>query len=214
MRAQALAAAADGRRCAPAAARNLQPLTAALAALLPPKGRVLEVASGTGQHAAHWAGAFPAIIFQPSDPEPAARASIAAWRDHTALANLLAPLAVDVTAPAWWQPLEPGFDAIIAVNLTHIAPWQATSGLFQGADALLSSCGRLVVYGPFAEHGVLEPESNRLFDRSLRAQNPAWGVRDVTDLDALATSHALVRSQRIAMPANNLVLVWERRPCA
>jgi SAM-dependent methyltransferase len=204
----------DGRRHAPAASRNQAPLTAALADLLPAAGRVLELASGTGQHAAHWAQAFPSVRFQPSDPEPAARRSIAAWAAHAGVANLLPPLALDVMADGWWRDAPGPWDALVAVNLLHISPWRASRGLFEGAGATLESQGRLVLYGPFAEAGMLEPESNRAFDAALRAQNREWGVRDTRELAALAAPLGLRLGHRIAMPANNLVLVWERGPCA
>ncbi len=204
-------AAADGRRLAPAAARNLEPLTAVLETILPPAGRVLEVASGTGQHVAHWARSFPDLAFHPSDVEPAARASIVAWCDG--LQNCAAPLALDVTAAGWWRAAPGPWNAVIAVNLVHIAPWQATLGLLAGAGAELAAAGRLILYGPFAEHGRLEPESNRLFDAQLRAQDPRWGVRDRAEIEAAGHAVGLVLARRIAMPANNSVLVLERRAC-
>jgi SAM-dependent methyltransferase len=212
--AASLEASADGRRFTPATARNLAPLTAALADLVPAAGRVLEVASGSGQHVTHWAAAFPGLDFQPSDPDPVSRTSIVAWTAHAGVANVRPPLALDLAEPDWWRGLEAPFDLVVAVNLTHISPWPVTLGLLAGAAALLRPGGRLVIYGPFAENAVLEPESNRRFDAVLRAENPAWGVRDVADLDAAATACGLARTHRITLPANNLVLVWERTPCA
>ncbi|MFW5833249.1 MAG: DUF938 domain-containing protein [Pseudomonadota bacterium] len=204
----------DGRRFTPAAERNLAPLTAVLADLVPQHGRVLEVASGSGQHVVHWASVFAGLDFQPSDPDPDARTSIAAWTAQAGVANVRSPLALNLAESDWWHSLEAPFDLLVAVNLTHISPWPVTLGLFEGAGALLSPGGRLVIYGPFAEHGVLAPPSNRRFDAVLRAENPAWGVRDVADLDAAAAPVGLALTHRVAMPANNLVLVWERTPCA
>ncbi|MFP4270681.1 MAG: DUF938 domain-containing protein [Alphaproteobacteria bacterium] len=189
-------------------------MTAVLADLVPQHGRVLEVASGSGQHVVHWARVFSGLDFQPSDLDPDARTSIAAWTAQAGVANVRSPLALNLAESDWWQGLEAPFDLLVAVNLTHISPWPVTLGLFVGAGALLPPGGRLVIYGPFAEHGVLAPPSNCRFDAVLRAENPAWGVRDVADLDAAAAPLGLARTHRVAMPANNLVLVWERTPCA
>lgn len=212
--AAALAASQDGRRHAPAAARNVAPLTAVLAELLPSTGRILEVASGTGQHAAHWARVMPGLVVQPSDSDPAARVSITAWAAEAAAPNLLPPLDLDVTADGWWQAAPGPFVAIVAVNLLHIAPWSATLGLLAGAATLLTANGLLVLYGPFAEDGVLTPASNVAFDTALRARDASWGVRDTANLAAAAGAHGLVLRRRIPMPANNLVLVLEHGRCA
>jgi hypothetical protein len=198
----------------PAGERNLAPLTAVLRSRLPAAGDVLEVASGTGQHVAHWARAFSNLVFQPSDPDAEARAGIEAWRRATVVGNLRAPLALDVGG-ADWTGVAPGpWAAILAVNLLHIAPWAATLGLFAGAGATLAAGGRVFVYGPFAEDGVLEPESNRRFDALLRAQDPAWGVRDLAEVRAVADQAGLAFVEQVAMPANNRVVVFERVPCA
>lgn len=197
----------------PAGERNLAPLTRVLRARLPSAGAVLEVASGTGQHVAHWARAFPGLVFQPSDADPEACAQIEAWRRATEVGNLSPALGLDVGADDW-PAVAPGpWVAIIAVNLLHISPAPTTPGLLRGAGATLAPAGRLFLYGPFAEHGVLEPESNRRFDATLRAQNPAWGIRDLAEVSAVAGAHGLDLAEVIAMPANNRVLVLERRAC-
>ena len=197
----------------PAGERNLAPLTEVLRARLPTAGDVLEVASGTGQHVAHWARRFPDLVFQPSDADAEARADIEAWRRATEVGNLQPPLALDVAVPGWSAAAPGPWAAIVAVNLLHIAPWQATLGLFAGAGETVMPGGRVLVYGPFAEAGVLEPESNRRFDAMLRAQDPAWGIRDLVDVRAVAHAHGLALVEQVAMPANNRVVVFERMPC-
>jgi hypothetical protein len=129
------------------------------------------------------------------------------------VANLRPPLALDVAVPGWSGAAPGPWAAIIAVNLLHIAAWEATLGLFQGAGETLAPGGRVLVYGPFAENGVLEPDSNRRFDASLRAQDPSWGIRDVVDIRAVADRHGLTFREQVAMPANNRVLVFERGSC-
>lgn len=198
----------------PAGERNLAPLTAALRPRLPAAGHVLEVASGTGQHVAHWARTFTDVVFQPSDADAEARAAVEAWRRATDVANLRPPLALDVAEPGWSAAAPGPWAAIIAVNLLHIAPWQATLGLFEGAGATLAPGGRVFVYGPFAEDGVLAPESNRRFDAMLKAQEPSWGIRDLAEVRRSAAAHGLAFVEQLAMPANNRVLVFERGSCA
>lgn len=197
----------------PAGERNLAPLTRVLRPRLPRAGGVLEVASGTGQHIAHWARAFPGLVFQPSDADAEARAQIEAWRRASEVSNLLPPLDLDVGAGEWSAAAPGPWVAIVAVNLLHISPGATTPGLLRGAGATLAPGGRLFVYGPFAEDGVLEPESNRRFDAMLRAQNPAWGIRDLVEVRGLAAAHGLAVTEVVAMPANNRVLVCERRAC-
>jgi SAM-dependent methyltransferase len=198
----------------PAGERNLAPLTEVLRPRLPPIGDVLEVASGTGQHVAHWARAFSDLVFQPSDADAEARRAIEAWRRATGVTNLRPPLALDVAVPSWRAAAPGPWAAIVAVNLLHIAPWDATAGLMDGAGATVVPGGRVFVYGPFAEAGRLEPESNRRFDAMLRAQDPSWGIRDVRDIGEVAQAHGLALVDQVAMPANNRVLVFERGPCA
>lgn len=192
------------KREAPAAQRNREPIREVLARVLPPAGTVLEIASGSGEHALWFAQAFPALHWQPSDPDPAARASIAAWRTEAGLPNLAAPLALDVCEP--W-PLDRA-DAILCINMIHISPWEATLALFAGAAKLLAPGALLFTYGPYQFDGVIV-SSNEAFDQQLRARDPRWGVRDVTALKAAAVDFDL--AETVAMPANNHSLIFRRR---
>ena len=194
-------------RTAPAAARNRDPILAVLRDVLPAHGTVLEIASGTGEHAVHFAAALPHLIWQPTDRDPEARASMAAHRALAGLLNLLPPLELDACAPSW--PLARA-DAIIAINMIHIAPWSATEGLLAGAARTLAAGGVLYLYGPFQENGVHTAPSNASFDLSLRQRDPSWGVRDLREVTALAQAHGLEFVQRVAMPANNLSVVFRR----
>jgi hypothetical protein len=189
------------KQFAPATARNREPIREVLARVLPASGVVLEIASGTGEHAVHMAGAFPHLAWQPSDPDEVALASIAAWRAEVALPNLRAPVRLDVRDPQW-----PAANAIACINMIHISPWEATLALFAGAR-MLAPGELLYTYGPYRFDGVTAP-SNEDFDRSLRSRNPAWGVRDVADLRTAAAGFTLVEA--IAMPANNHSLVFRR----
>lgn len=199
----------SAKRHAPATARNREPIAEVLARELPASGRVLEVASGTGEHAVFFAARFPALAWQPSDPDPDALASIAAYRADYPGENLAAPLLLDAAAPASW-PVRSA-DAILCINMVHISPWEATCGLFEGAAQILGGKNApLVLYGPFLEQGVSTAPSNLAFDESLKARNPRWGLRDAGEVDALAGAHGFRRSARHAMPANNLVLVYRR----
>ena len=168
---------------------------------------MLEVASGSGEHVVHFAAALPHLVWQPSDPEPAALASIVAWAGDDALANLLPPVLLDASADEW--PI-PSAQAILCCNMIHIAPWSAVQGLFAGAGRLLATGAPLILYGPFIEDGVETAPSNIAFGASLRQRDPAWGLRDTTALDALAATNGLRRTRRALMPANNLLLVWRR----
>jgi len=196
----------------PSAERNLGPIREVLVERLSASGRVLEVASGTGQHIVAFAEAMPGLRWMPSDPDPEARTSIAAWIAECGAANLEPPLDLDMTAADWEGTLEPGFCAMLAINLLHIAPWAATEGLLRGAGSLLAHDGSLLVYGPFKREGRHTASSNEMFDRSLRSQNPKWGVRDITEVEAAAEPHGLGLDEVIAMPANNLVLRFRPRP--
>lgn len=197
------------KRHAPATARNSDAIAEVLARELPKAGTVLEVASGTGEHAVFFAGRFPHLIWQPSDPDGDALASIGAWADEAGLANLLRPLHLDATVPSW--PV-PEADALLCINMVHISPWAATEGLFAGAAWVLGTGAPLMLYGPYREVDVPTAPSNEAFDQSLKARNPEWGLRHVESVDRLATSHGFTRSARHAMPANNLVLVYRRQP--
>lgn len=194
-------------RHAPATTRNRDPIAALLAETLPAAGLVLEVASGTGEHAVHFARRLPGLTFQPSDPDPAARASIAAHRAGADLPNLREPLDLDALSPAW--PLDAAA-AVVAINMVHISPWAATLGLLDGAARLLRPGGPLVFYGPFLEAGREPAPSNLAFDADLRARDPAWGLRRLDAVREAAAERRLGFSARHAMPANNLLLVFRR----
>ncbi len=203
----------DDRLHAPATQRNRAPIAEALAAWLSPAiqagGSLLELASGTGEHAVFLAARFSGMTWQPSDPDPQNRRSIEAYRRIEGSANLLAPLDIDVTAPDW--PLAAPVDAMVCCNMIHIAPWAAAEGLFAGAGRYLKPGGGLYLYGPFKRGGAHTAPSNAAFDASLRAQNPAWGVRDLEAVAALATAAGLAAPEIRDMPANNLS-VWFARP--
>jgi len=199
------------RLSSPSAERNAGPILDVLGARLPAEGRLLEIASGTGQHALWLAERFPRLIVQPSDPSPAARPSIIAWA--AGVANSAPPLDLDVTDAAWPSVAGAGWDALLAVNLVHISPWAACRGLMWGAARVLVPGGRLFLYGCFSREGRHTSESNAQFDESLRAQDPAWGVRAVEDVAAEAADHGLAHGETLEMPANNLMLVFQRVVC-
>ena len=195
------------RQHAPATLRNREPIRQVLARELPASGTVLEVAAGTGEHAVFFAGAFPALAWQPTDPSDEALASIADYRADHAGQNLAAPLRLDAAQPDSWPVSEA--DAVVCINMVHISPWEATLGLFAGAVRVLGkSGGPLVLYGPYIEQGVETAPSNLQFDASLKARNPLWGLREAEALDALAAQRGMARSARYALPANNIILVY------
>ena len=194
----------DPRRCSPAAPRNREPILGVLRALLPRTGLVLELASGSGEHIVFFAGHFPRLSWQPSDPDPKARASIAAHGKDAGLPNLRPPLDIDVTAVRW--PIAAA-DAIICINMLHIAPWAAAEGLMAGAGRLLAPGHGLYIYGPFMRDGAHTAPSNAAFDRSLRDTDPRWGVRDLGAIARLGEGHGLRLKQVVEMPTNNLS-VW------
>lgn len=198
----------DRRRVAPATARNREPILEVLREVLPRSGRVLEVASGTGEHAIHFAAALQGLVWQPSDPDPEALASIASWRDEAAPANLLEPLALDAASSTW--PAGP-FEAVVCINMIHISPWASTEGLMAGAAKVLGRGRPLVLYGPCRRTDrPLEP-GNAAFDEDLKRRNPAWGLRSVDSVRACALEHDLAFERLVEMPANNLMLVFQRR---
>lgn len=201
-----MGAARDARLHAPATARNRDPILEVLRRVLPVRGLVLEIASGSGEHGVHFARNLPGITWQPSDADPEARGSIEAWRASEAPPNLLAPLDLDVRREPW--PIARA-DAIVCINMIHIAPWEATPALFAGASRLLAPGAPLVLYGPYRFGGVTAP-SNVEFDASLRARDPRWGVRDETDITRVAEERGFARRDVVAMPANNHCLVYER----
>jgi SAM-dependent methyltransferase len=198
------------KRCAPATARNREPIREVLARHLPARGQVLEIASGSGEHAVYLAGCFPSLRWQPTDVDPDALASIEAWRVDSGLPNLLPPVALDVTAPSWPVAVaEAKVDAIVCINMVHISPWEATLALFAGAARTLPPGGVLYLYGPYRFDGTTAP-SNEAFDRSLRDRDPRWGVRDLRDLAAAASAEGFSLAHLVAMPANNHSLVFVR----
>lgn len=198
----------SAKRESPAAQRNREPIADVLADVLPEGGIVLEIASGTGEHVVHFAKRFAHLDWYPSDPDAGARASIAEHVAQAALANVMPPLALDAAESEW--PLDAA-DAILCINMVHISPWQATEGLFAGAARLLPPMdGPLVLYGPYLERGVETAPSNLAFDQSLKARDPRWGLRDLGDVDALAQRHGFRRTLRVAMPANNLIVVYRK----
>jgi SAM-dependent methyltransferase len=206
---------ADGRLDAPAFHRNCEPIRAVLEPLLRGRaGDVLEVGSGTGQHAVALARAFEGLRWWPSDPSPRHRLSIDAWRRASGLANLEAAIEIDAAGADWGlgEPGEPPacLAAILCINVLHISPWAVTEGLIAGAARHLGPGGWLVIYGPFARGGVHTAPSNAAFDGSLRAQDPAWGVRDLDDVTALAMAACLQVLPPVPMPANNMTLVFGR----
>jgi len=199
----------SGGLTSPAVARNTAAILQVLRTHLPPQGRVLEIAAGSGEHAVAFARALPGVDWTPSDPSAEARASIAAWRDRAALPNLGPPLALDAADPQTWP--NASFDAVVCINMIHISPWSATEGLMAGAARLLPQPGSLLVlYGPYREADAPLAPSNAAFDDSLKARDPAWGLRDREAVQALARSHGLYLTLRIAMPANNLMLLFRR----
>jgi hypothetical protein len=198
----------NGARASPSTARNRDPILEILRPRLPATGLVLEVAAGAGEHAVHNAAALPHLRWLPTDPDPQALISIAAWRAHAALPNLSPPLRLDAADPDAW-PVERA-DAVVNINMIHISPWAATQGLMTGAGRVLPSGGALFLYGPYLETGVETAPSNLAFDASLRSRDPAWGIRRLEDVTALASEHGLELNERIAMPANNLMLVFRK----
>jgi hypothetical protein len=193
------------RKHAPATLRNREPIAEVLKDELPVSGKVLEVASGSGEHCAFFARLFAGHVWQPTDPDPGALGSIASW--CAGLHNVLPPLALDATSAHW--PLDAA-DAVLCINMAHISPWQATLGLVAGADRLLGKDAPLILYGPWHRDGVATAPSNEAFDASLKARDPRWGLRRVEDLDAVANARAFARTRLVEMPANNLMLVYRR----
>jgi len=198
----------DQRLSSPSALRNRGPIADVLRTVLPETGSVLEIASGSGEHITHFATLFPALSWQPSDPSADARASILEWSEAEAVANVLPPLDLDAAGETW--PIGHA-DAIIAINMVHISPWQATLGLLNGASRLLPAGGALFLYGPYRRRGQPFAQSNEAFDASLRARNPAWGIRLLEDLADAAEQSGLVMTTTVEMPANNLSVVFRRQ---
>ena len=212
---------------APATLGNREAILAVLREALPSSGLVLEVASGSGEHAAYFAAALPGLDWQPSDPNPAALASIEAWRSEAQLPNLHPPVRLDAAA-AW--PVSKadailcinmqsnscddvksiGYAACVCINMVHISEWAAMVGLFTGCAKLLPSRAPLILYGPYLESDVQTAPSNLAFDRSLKERNPEWGLRNVADVDRVAADFGFALTRRMVMPANNLTLVYHK----
>ncbi|MGF6288912.1 DUF938 domain-containing protein [Paraburkholderia youngii] len=198
----------DARQHSPSAERNREPILAVLRDALPARGRVLEIASGTGEHAIWFAGALPGLDWQPSDADEEARESIAAWTAHAGLANVRAPLALDVHQPDWGVD---ALDAVVCINMIHISPWSAAQALIDGAERRLVDGGVLYLYGPYRRGGAHTAPSNEAFEQWLKSRNPEWGVRDMEAVVALGDAAGLTCERVVAMPANNFSLVFRKR---
>ena len=212
----------DARQYAPATLRNRTPILEALLPVLPPTGAVLEVSSGTGEHAVFLAPLIHPRLWIPSDPNPLARASIAAWRDHCPTDNLYPPIALNARDPIWpveldkppaplqdWNAKLHPIMAIVNINMIHIAPWSACLGLIAGASRILPTGGILYLYGPFKQGDKHTAPSNQAFDQSLQARNPDWGVRDLAQVEDVAQAKHFALVKTIPMPANNLSVVFK-----
>lgn len=199
---------AGARLSSPSAARNGQAIAAVLAGILPPEARVLEIASGTGEHALACVSQRRDLAWQPSDPDPVSRASIDSWAQDAA-GRIARALDLDAALPGWWRAAGHSVDAVFCANMIHIAPWAAAEGLIEGSAALLPAGGLLVLYGPFLEGEATAP-SNLAFDASLKSRDPRWGVRARSAVEELAGRYGLLLSRRIEMPANNLTLVFAK----
>ncbi len=210
----------DGRLDAAAFHRNREAISAVLRRFLAAKsGDAVEAGSGTGQHVVDFASLAPDIIWWPSDLNEAHLKSIAAWRAHSGLANISPPLRIDLADPAWCPQMHDGSGpgpllAVFCANVIHIAPWRVAEGLFAGAARYLRPDGRLFLYGPFKRGGKHTAVSNAVFDTSLRENDPSWGVRDIGDVEKLAGTVGLVLVEIVEMPANNLILIFERPKAA
>lgn len=189
----------------PAAERNKDAILEVLKRVLPVTGEVLEIASGTGQHAVHFAAALPRLVWQPTDADPELLGAVRRRVEAAQLANLRPPLRLDVLDDAW--PARSA-DAVLCANMIHIAPWAATEGLLRGAAALLAQGAPLVLYGPYRRAGIVTAPSNEAFDASLKGRNPDWGLRDLEEVTAIAGRHGLSLDEVVEMPANNLIVVY------
>lgn len=198
---------ADGKWFTSSAERNKDPILAVLARVLPRRGVVLEIASGTGQHILHFANALPGLAWQPSDRDPELRESIALRVNEQQLANVNRPIDLDVTRLPW--PLQTA-DAVVCINMIHVAPWSATLALLEGAKALLPTQHVLFLYGPYRRFGQHTSRSNEQFDSDLRAHDPEWGVRDLEAVSEAAASSGFVLAEVVEMPANNFSVIFKR----
>lgn len=200
----------DYRLHAPAAVKNRDAILNVIEKLAPEGADVLEVGSGSGEHAVHIGEHAQGLTWRPSDPDPTMRASIAAWIDHTKVGNVKPPLAIDCAAPGWWQDLDLEPDLIVAINFAHIVAQPSVDGLLDGAGRLLRPEGLLLLYGPFRFNGDYTAASNKSFDRMLRQQNPAWGLRDLNNISAYGANCGLGLQEIIAMPSSNHTIVLKR----
>ncbi len=197
----------DDQKHAPATMRNRDAIVDVLRRILPDRGTVLEIASGTGEHAVFFGQKFPDISFQPSDPDPECCRSIAAWTKRAEARNVLSPMQLDALATDW--DIEHP-DALICINMIHISPWEASIGLFEKAAKLLAPGAPLFLYGPYFQEGIEPAQGNLDFERSLKSRNLQWGIRDVADIDTLADETGFARESLIEMPANNISLVYRK----
>ncbi len=202
------APAPGARRSAPAALRNREPIAGVLREWLPESGLVVEIASGTGEHAVHFARVFPNLEWQPSDIHPAALDSIRAWRIEAGLPNVREPVAIDASAADW--PIDEA-DTVLSINMVHISPWTSALGLIDGSARILPIGGPLILYGPWLKDDIQTVASNLAFDADLRARDPQWGLRRVEDFVAAAEKYGFELEETRAMPANNLMLLLRRR---
>lgn len=201
----------DARQYAPATQRNRQPIWEILSQVLVGKSNILEIASGTGEHAVYFANQLKSCRWIPSDPNPLSRDSITAWKKAESVANLDLPLSIDVTEVNWQQQVaQQDINAIVNINMIHIAPWQACLRLMKGAGQILPPDGVLYLYGPYKRNGEHTAPSNANFDRSLRSRNPEWGIRDLETVIEVAAAQNLRLQQVVEMPANNLSVIFSR----
>ena len=201
------APASGARRSAPAALRNREPIAEVLAEWLPSDGLVLEIASGSGEHAVYFADRFPTLEWQPSDIHPDALASIAAWREEAGLTNVRAPLALDAASDDW--PIDRA-DAVLSINMVHISPWTSALGLLGGGARLLAQGAPLIMYGPWFKEDIPTVDSNLAFDADLKRRDPEWGLRRVEDFAGAAAARGLHLEETRTMPANNLMLLLRK----
>ena len=197
----------DHRQYAPATVRNCNFILDVLRDVLPTTGVILEIASGSGEHVVHFARNLPSLVFQPSDPEPDALLSVAAWMKAAEVTNVRAPIVLDASRSPW--PIASA-DGIICINMVHISPWDASVGLIRGAAAILPPGSPLYLYGPYKRKGFATAPSNEAFDRNLRDRNPIWGLRDLEAIAAIAQSAGFSIPDITEMPANNLSIVFRR----
>lgn len=202
----------EGRLFSPSAARNCDPIREAFVAHMPHRGGLLEIGSGTGEHVVRLAAALPEARFLPGDPDAASRTSIAAWTAHSRLENIAPPHDLDACRADWDERVAEPLAGVFSINMIHIAPFAAAQGIFAGSGRLLGAGGRIFLYGPFSRRGVHQAASNAEFDRSLKARDPNWGVRDLEyDLCPLAAACRFDLAAVVEMPANNLSIVFARR---